>query len=123
MIGQVQLPGGATSREPLSRLAPTQGTTGVRWQQNGGSWWGEAWMWAVDNQDDLALRDTTDTSRIPAGGTPGFTIFGLSGGVEINENARWSLSLENLGDKNYRVHGSGINGPGFNIVSTVELNF
>jgi len=122
-VDQIQLPGGATSREPLSRLAPLQGTTGVRWQQNQGSWWGEAWMWAVDNQDKLALRDTTDTSRIPAGGTPGFTIFGLSGGVKINENARWSLSLENLGDKNYRVHGSGLNGPGFNLVTTFELDF
>ncbi|MDA0668287.1 MAG: TonB-dependent receptor [Planctomycetota bacterium] len=122
-VDQVELPSGATSRAPLSRLAPMQGNAGVRWQQNGGRWWGEAWMWAVDNQDDLALRDTTDTSRIPAGGTPGFTLFGLSGGVKISENARWSLSLENLGDKNYRVHGSGINGPGFNLVSTVELNF
>jgi len=122
-VDQVQLPSGTTSREPLSRLAPLQGTTGIRWQQNQGAWWGEAWMWAVDNQDKLALRDVTDSSRIPAGGTPGFTIFGLSGGVKINENTRWSLSLENLGDKNYRVHGSGLNGPGFNIVSTVELNF
>lgn len=120
-VDQIALPSGNVSREPLSRLAPLQGTAGLRWHQPEGGWWAEAWVWSVDNQDDLALRDITDTSRIPPGGTPGFTLIGISTGTDLGDHARWSLSLENLGDKNYRVHGSGVNGPGLNIISTLEL--
>jgi len=122
-VDQVQLPAGSTTRAPLSRLMPLQATTGIRWQEERGRFWGEAWVWTMDNQDQLALRDVTDTSRIPAGGTPGFTILGISGGMKIADNVVWTLSLENLGDKDYRVHGSGLNGPGFNAISTVEISF
>lgn len=121
-VDQLTLPSSTVSREPVSRLAPLQGSTGARWQSEDRRWWAEGWIWAVDNQDQLALRDVTDTSRIPPGGTPGFTIFGVSGGVAISEDVVWTLSLENLGDKDYRVHGSGVNGPGFNVVSTLELS-
>ncbi|MGB0953620.1 MAG: TonB-dependent receptor [Planctomycetota bacterium] len=121
-VDQLTLPSSTVSREPVSRLAPLQGSTGARWQSSDRRWWAEGWMWAVDNQDQLALRDVTDTSRIPAGGTPGFTIFGVSGGVAISEDVSWTLSLENLGDKDYRVHGSGINGAGFNVVTTFEIS-
>jgi hemoglobin/transferrin/lactoferrin receptor protein len=122
-VDQVTLPAGTTSREPVSRLAPLQATGGLRWASDGQRYWCETWLWTVDNQDQLALRDITDSSRIPAGGTPGYTIFGVSGGMKVNQDATWTVSLDNIGDKNYRVHGSGLNGPGFNIITTLDLNF
>lgn len=121
-VDQLVLPGSSVSREPASRMAPLQGSTGARWQSDDRRWWTEAYVWSVDNQNELSLKDATDLSRIPPGGTPGFTIFGVSGGVAISEDVTWTLSLDNLGDKDYRVHGSGLNGPGFNVVSTIELS-
>ena len=121
-VDQVIIPSYTVSREPASRMAPTQFTTGLRWTRDDRRLWGEAWAWVVDNQDLLALRDATDTSRIPPGGTPGYAIFGLTGGYQVSDHATWTLSLDNLGDKDYRVHGSGLNGPGFNVVLTLDLN-
>jgi len=122
-VDDVSLPSGTVTREPASRMMPLQAYGGVRWTRSGGARWLEAWFWAVDNQDQLALRDLTDTQRIPPGGTPGYTIFGLTGGMELRENVTWSASLENLGDHDYRVHGSGVNGPGRNFVLTVDFRF
>ncbi len=122
-VDQVTLPAGTVSREPVSRLAPLQATGGLRWTSDDQRLWLEGWMWAVDNQDELALRDVSDTSRIPAGGTPGYAIFGVSGGMEVTKDATWTVSVDNIGDKDYRVHGSGLNGPGFNIITTLDLNF
>lgn len=122
-VDQIALPAGTSMREPVSRLMPFQASTGVRWSSEDQRFWAEAWTWTMDNQDKLALRDVTDTSRIPVGGTPGFTILGLSAGLKIHPQVDWSVSLENLGDKNYRVHGSGIHGPGLNAITTVEVHF
>ncbi|KAA3609521.1 MAG: TonB-dependent receptor [Planctomycetota bacterium] len=122
-VDQLLLPAGRVVREPSSRLAPLQGWVVTRWQPLDRSYWVEGWAWAVDNQDNLSLRDATDTSRIPPGGSPGYTIFGLTLGWEVDKNKRFSLSLENLGDKDYRVHGSGLNGPGRSIIGTFEVHF
>lgn len=122
-VDQVSLPSGFTTREPVSRLAPLQATGGLRWTRDDQRLWCEAWIWAVDNQDQLALRDITDSSRIPAGGTPGYTILGVSAGMKVNDDATWTVSVDNLGDKDYRVHGSGLNGPGFNVITTWDVNF
>lgn len=109
-------------RAPLTRLAPVQGVTGVRWQADGPrAPWLEAWAWAVDQQDELSFRDQSDTQRIPPGGTPGYTIFGVAAGLDLNERTTVSLAVENIGDKDYRVHGSGVNGPGVNVVLVVDM--
>ncbi|MFQ5749942.1 MAG: TonB-dependent receptor, partial [Planctomycetota bacterium] len=114
---------GRRVRAPLSRLAPFQGTAGVRWQPEDRTWWIEGSAWAVNNQDRLALRDRTDTTRIPPGGTPGFTLFDVAAGWTVGPRTRMTLSIQNLGDRDYRVHGSGLNGPGRNLVITVEVRF
>jgi len=122
-VDDVILPGGEVVREPASRMAPLQAYGGFRWQQTGQLKWFEAWFWAVDNQDQLSLKDETDTERIPPGGTPGYTIFGISAGMQLQENVTLSASLENIGDVDYRVHGSGVNGPGRNFILTVDVAF
>ena len=61
--------------------------------------------------DDLSLKDETDHSRIPDNGTPGYALLGLRGGNSLGERTSVTLVAENLGDEDYRVHGSGLNGP------------
>jgi hemoglobin/transferrin/lactoferrin receptor protein len=109
-------------RESLSRLMPPSGRVTLRYDSEG-IWWVEASVWVVDEQDQLSSRDEQDTQRIPPGGTPGYEIFTLRGGLNINENLTLSLALENLGDENYRVHGSGINEPGRNVVVAADFRF
>jgi hemoglobin/transferrin/lactoferrin receptor protein len=113
----------AIRTESLSRLAPIQGILGAGWRSRDGSVRIRAEAIIVDAQDRLSTRDKADTQRIPPGGTPGYTIFNLHAEWSITENARLFASFENLGDKNYRTHGSGVQEPGFNAVMGVDINF
>ena len=47
----------------------------------------------------------------------------LRGGVQITEYNRLTLALENLLDKRYREHGSGINAPGLNVIVSLDNRF
>ncbi len=126
MDGEVQQFDSATTSvvdAPVSRLMPPQGMLTTRYEPEGMAHWVEGWVWAVDNQDNLALRDELDTQRIPPGGTPGYTVFGITAGWEIAEDQRLTVGVENLFDRDYRVHGSGVNGPGRNVVVTYEVLF
>ena len=51
----------------------------------------------------------------PAGGTPGYGTLNMRFGRTFGcrDRHRVSLSLENITDKNYLVHGSGLFGTGF----------
>ena len=69
----------------------------------------------VRRQDRLdPVRDTRD-ERIPAGGTPGYATLNLRAGHAFgcDDQHRVSMSLENITDKAYLVHGSGVFGTGF----------
>ena len=86
-------------------------------------WWGELSILAVAKADDLSLKDETDSSRIPENGTPGYTLFGLRGGRALGKKTTFSLAAENLSDEDYRVHGSGLNGPGRNFILSLSHSF
>ena len=122
-VDQLKEPAAVVVRRPVDRLMPFQGVLDLRYQPEATGWWAEGWAWMVDDQDQMALRDEADTSRIPPGGTPGYTVFGVSAGVPLSADVDLGLSLENLGDKDYRVHGSGLNGPGRSVIVTCELRF
>ena len=114
---------GLLVRSPLSRQKPFSTFLGVRWERPDSRWWAQAeWGYAA-KEDRLSLRDQTDTSRIPPGGTPSWSVVNLRGGVRLGGGARVGLSLENLFDENYRIHGSGQNEPGFNVVLMAEVSF
>jgi len=100
---------------PLSRVPPTQGILGLRWRNLNASSYFQVYAWMVSRQDRLELvRDITD-ERIPPGGTPGYATLNMRTGRSFGRynQHRVSLSLENITDKNYLVHGSGVFGTGF----------
>jgi len=99
---------------PLSRVPPTQGILGLRWRERRLRSYFEVYTWMVRRQDRLEqVRDITD-ERIPAGGTPGYATLNMRMGRTYGDydQHRVSLSLENITDKNYLVHGSGVFGTG-----------
>ena len=110
------------SREPISRLMPTTGFAALRFAP-AERWWIEATLNAADKADRLSSRDKGDTQRIPPGGTPGYAVVGLRGGYEINDSLALTLSLGNIADEDYRVHGSGVNESGRNLIAAVRATF
>lgn len=107
--------------EPLSRIPPPQGIVGLRRRWNEGQNWFEVFAWIAGKQDRLSARDQGDENRIPAGGTPGFTTVNVRYGQMITDRQRLSLNLQNVFDEQYRVHGSGSDGPGINAILSYEL--
>jgi len=106
-------------REPIDRLMPVTAHAGVHWRRSGAPWWLEGQISYAAKADELSSRDAGDTDRIPPGGTPGYTVATLRGGWELSRSLRLSLALENLLDEDYRVHGSGVNEAGRNVVLSV----
>lgn len=80
--------------------------------------------WAL-GQTRLSEYDRKDGRICPevpgeCTGTPGWFIGGLRGGVRIGRSIHVSLEVHNLGDTTYRMHASGIDGPGLGVVATLE---
>jgi outer membrane receptor protein involved in Fe transport len=102
---------------PLSRVPPAQGIVGLRWRERDHRRWFDVYGWLVARQDRLNFQDFTD-ARIPVGGTPGYQTLNMRAGTALGRHCNHLLSftLENILDQAYRVHGSGVDGPGFNAV-------
>lgn len=66
-------------------------------------------------QDRLSPDDKND-SRIPWDGTPSFLVAHLQASWDLSSWLRFSASFENLGNKLYKQHGSGIYEPGRRVV-------
>lgn len=110
-------------REPIDRLMPAMGQIGLRWDAPKRDVWLEGLVTLAADADRLSTRDEADTDRIPAGGTPGYAVLTLRSGWRIDENFTLTAALENLTDENYRVHGSGVNEPGINLILGLEYKF
>ena len=116
-------PAGRRVRRPLSKMMPLTGVVTVTWREPGAGWGAWASGRAVHRQDQLSLKDATDDQRIPPGGTPGYFVASIGASFDLSQDARLSVAIENLGDLDYRVHGSGVNEPGRNLVVAVDLRF
>ena len=106
-----------------SRLMPPQFHFITRYAPPTSDWWGDISILAVGKADNLSLKDETDSSRIPSGGTPGYTLVGVSGGRKWGEDSSIFIAVENLGNVDYRVHGSGLNGAGRNFIISLSRSF
>lgn len=103
------------TQAPLSRVPPTQGVLGLRYREPSLRSYFAVYTWMSDRQDRLDIvRDVTD-ERIPIGGTPGFATLNMRAGRTFGccDQHRLSVSLENITDQPYQVHGSGVLGTGF----------
>jgi hemoglobin/transferrin/lactoferrin receptor protein len=110
------------SREYINRLMPPTGMLALRWDSPK-RYWIEGLVRAAGKADKLSTRDKADTSRIPPGGTPSYTVCDIRAGWKVNDSITLALALENIADEDYRIHGSGINEPGRNIIASVQTTF
>ena len=106
---------------PADRIAPPYGRVGV-FSRLSARLWVEPFIEYALTQHRLSNRDRTDP-RINPRGTPGWITATVRTGWELHERLALRLAVENLFDKAYRQHGSGINAPGINAVVTVEARF
>ena len=96
-----------TSEEPMSKIPPFNGMVALRWSAPNQPFWVEyLFRWAT-LQDRLGSRDERD-SRIPAGGTPGYAVHGFRAGASLASNLDVSAGFENIADRLYRTHASGV---------------
>lgn len=109
--------------DDLSRVMPLTGRLALRWSPAGKSYWAEIAIDAAAKADRLSADDARDTQRIPPGGTPAYAVFAARGGMDFAEGVSLSIGLENLADEDYRIHGSGVNEPGRQLVVSARAAF
>ena len=107
----------------MSRISPLTGTLSLLWEDQAGKYWAEALVTMAAEQDRLSPRDEGDTQRLPPGGTPAYVVAHLRGGVHITDGLTLSGAVENLTNEDYRIHGSGQNEPGTNVIVSLDWRF
>jgi len=117
--GEETEPGGVTV--PADRVPPLNGRAGFAWAP-GPRWRIEPYLDFAARQDRLSPRDVDDP-RIDPDGTDGYVTANLLLAWQPSERLGAGLRLENLGDSNYREHGSGIDAPGRNVGAWVSVAF
>jgi hemoglobin/transferrin/lactoferrin receptor protein len=100
-----------TKNEPLRRIPPLFGQLFVKYKLAGFEL--QLTNQAAAKQDRLAQGDKED-NRIPKGGTPGWFISNVFLLKQIR-SIQLQAAMYNLGNIDYRIHGSGINGQGRSI--------
>ena len=109
-------------RVHLDRLPPLCGRIGGSYRHESGLT-ARAVLRFAAKADRLSPRDEEDTQRIPPGGTPGYGVLDLSASYPVTEFADVTLGVENLTDRSYRIHGSGQNDAGRNLILTILVRF
>jgi outer membrane receptor protein involved in Fe transport len=104
--------------EPADRIPPFTGSVTVTYDP-GRNWVVDAWLRFAGGQDRLSERDVRDV-RIDPNGTSGWGILGLRASWDYRNDWQFTLGVDNLLDKQYRVHGSGLDAPGRNIFASVR---
>jgi outer membrane receptor protein involved in Fe transport len=117
--GEETDPDGTTT--PADRIPPLNGRLGLVWLSAAG-WRVEPWLDFAGPQDRLSPRDTEDP-RIDPDGTAGWGTLNLLVAYQATPAAEIGLRLQNLGDVDYREHGSGIEAPGRNLGLWFDLAF
>ena len=105
---------------PMSKIPPLAGSLGLRWTHKSQRIWVEyALQWATP-QDRLGLRDQNDSRICPESmqdqpelcGTDGYAVHGLSAGAEVTTRVVVTAGFDNIADRLYRTHGSGVDSAG-----------
>ena len=106
-----------------TRLMPVQAKFSTQFAPASSNWSSTLSFLAASKANDLSLKDETDLTRIPSHGTPSYLLTNIYGNYDISDSSSISLALENIGDIDYRVHGSGLNGPGRNFILSCSILF
>ncbi len=124
-----------TRREP-----PLNGIVGIEWDPANTQYWGTVFVRGAAAQRRLNRSDirdpriqgtTRDTGEVEFDangaaidqGTPGWWTLNVRGGITLNDATNLTLAFDNILDKRYRQHGSGVNSPGFNVSISLDNRF
>ena len=124
----------------VRREPPLNGIIGVQWEPTNTPYWAMFFVRGAAEQRRLNRSDIRDpriqgSTRNPAevefdangaaidAGTPGWWTLNIRSGVKLFDYTHLTLSLDNLLNKRYRQHGSGINSPGFNVSLSLDNRF
>jgi outer membrane receptor protein involved in Fe transport len=99
-----------TLAEPMRRIPPLFGQLGLRLERPRGLSLGTA-LFLAGRQDRLAAGDKAD-HRIAPGGTPGWGVWNVHAGYAFGSGLEVRGGVDNILDKAYRIHGSGVDGYG-----------
>ena len=106
---------------PADRIPPLFGKLGARWRF-APDWEAEGWTLYAARQDRLSPRDVGD-ARINPDGTAGWATLNARVGWRVRDGLMLQLSVENIADKRYREHGSGLDQPGRNASLALDWRF
>ena len=112
---------GDGSTVAADRIPPWNGQAGLRYDATS-ALSVDAYVWFAARQDRLSPRDVRDV-RINPAGTAAWSTLNLR--ATWRPGALWmlSLGLENLLDKQYRSHGSGIDAPGRSLLASAQASW
>lgn len=103
------------------RIAPLNGRLSLEYQVSP-SLTLEPYLVFAGSQDRLSPRDIQD-ARINPDGTPGYVTANVAGEWRLGEAWQLTVVLENLLDRRYQVHGSGIEAVGRNVYLGVRSSW
>jgi TonB-dependent heme/hemoglobin receptor len=106
---------------PADRIPPLFGKLGARWNF-AERWDAEAYLLYATRQDRLSPRDAVD-ARINPDGSAGWITGNARLGWRASDALTVQLQLENIADKRYREHGSGLDQPGRNASLALDWRF
>ena len=109
-----------TLNEPMRRIPPLHGGFSLSYARKNLFLNSELLFAAA--QDRLSAGDKADNRMNPLG-TPGWAIINLQANYLFNSHFSISIQAQNIGDVDYRMHGSGINGVGRSLWGQFHLKF
>ena len=110
----------ATLNEPMRRIPPLHGGFNLSYSRKNLFLNSELLFAATQNR--LSAGDKADNRMNPMG-TPGWAIINMQANYLFNSHFSISLQAQNIGDVDYRMHGSGINGVGRSLWGQFHFKF
>ncbi len=109
------------SESPADRIPPFNGRLSFHFQANN-SLTIEPYVLFAGSQDRLSPRDARDV-RINPAGTPGWVTANIAANWQASERWQAMARVENILDKQYRLHGSGIDATGRNLLLSLHYSW
>jgi outer membrane receptor protein involved in Fe transport len=96
---------------PMSMIPPLRANFSA--MNSGKNYWVELFTLFSSTQNRLSPLDIL-SPRIGPNGTPGYVIFTWRGGYKFSNHIELSTGIENIFNRTYKIHGSGISSAGRN---------